>query len=353
MKKYGIDVAKYQGDFNFRRAFFEGVKFAVIKGGGGDDGLYIDPKFKQNYQNAKAARLPVGIYWFSKALTVSDAVKEADYFYENCLKGRQFELPVYIDVEHKSQLDLGKRLLTDIIKAWCERVRSRGFYVGIYSSLAFFNNLMYDNELQNYTHWVACWGVSCDYRYKDVFGMWQFGAGIVAGVNCDQDYMLMDLISEVKNNGNSEGAKPPSPDTVKVNNLYLSLGTAALRTAPNLSGEIKGRCVREGYYPADELTVPSGGSQKWFKHWSENLYSALTDTDGSQLFRFVGNCQKREARENVNFREEPTLGGRKIKLLPKGTVIYLTGKRRKSEGITWAECVYNEKIGWCDEQWIG
>lgn len=137
-----------------------------------------------------------------------------------------------------------------------------------------------------------------------------------------------------------------------VNNLYRSLGTAAQRKSPYLTGEIAGRCARDGVYPADELAVPENGGQSWFNHADSGLYSALTDVDGSKLFQFLGNYQKGRARENVNFREAPSLGGKKIALLKKGAVLYLTGKRTKAEGITWVECAADGKIGWCDLQWV-
>lgn len=202
--KNGIDISKWQGNFDMAKAKSEGFDFAIIKGGGGDDGLYTDSRFAKNYEKAKALGLPVGVYWFSKALTVEAAIREAEYFYENCLKGRQFELPVYIDVENKAQLAVGKRLLTDIIHAWCQRLEAKGFWVGIYSSLSYFSNYMYDAELQRYSHWIACWAKTCDYT-GDCFGMWQYGGGTnlirsnqVAGVTCDQDFLLIDYPTLIK-----------------------------------------------------------------------------------------------------------------------------------------------------------
>lgn len=215
--KTGIDISVWQGDFDLAKAKAEGFSFAILKGGGGDAGLYTDKRFAQNYANAKALNMPTGVYWFSKALTVEAAIREAEYFYENCLKGRQFELPVYIDVENKSQLALGKRLLTDIIHAWCQRLEAKGFWVGIYSSLSHFANYMYDAELQRYSHWIACWAKTCDYT-GDCFGMWQYGGGTnlirsnqVAGQTCDQDYLLIDyptLIKAAGKNGFNADGKP-------------------------------------------------------------------------------------------------------------------------------------------------
>ena len=78
MKKFGIDISRWQGDFDLEKAVKnEGVEFVIIKGGGGDDGLYVDRQFVSNYNKAKKLGIPVGCYWFSKALTLAEADKEA------------------------------------------------------------------------------------------------------------------------------------------------------------------------------------------------------------------------------------------------------------------------------------
>lgn len=223
MKEFGIDISAWQGNYNLRRAKDEGVKFVIIKGGGGDDGLYKDSRFEQNYQKAKDLRLPVGVYWFSRALSVEAAREEAAYFYEKCLKGRQFELPVYIDVENKRQLNLGKRVLTDIILTWLNYLENKNYYVGIYSSASFFRTYMYDDELRLYPHWVAQWAKA----YTGDAGLWQFGgetnfirSNKVAGQTTDQNYMLKDYPTFIKKsglNGFGSDEKPqPTPTPKKL-----------------------------------------------------------------------------------------------------------------------------------------
>lgn len=220
MKKFGIDISRWQGNFNLPSAISEGVTFAIIKGGGGDDGLYKDSKFERNYDAAKKAALPVGVYWFSKALSADDAIREADYFYDNVLKGKQFELPIFIDVEHKQMLALGKDKLTEIVDKWCSHMEKKGYWVGIYSGLSFFTANMNDALLKKYTHWVAQWSNECTYPDKEVLGFWQFGgdvnllrANTVAGVVCDQNYMYFDFPTLIKDkglNGFTKEAAPPA-----------------------------------------------------------------------------------------------------------------------------------------------
>ena len=224
MKKFGIDISVWQGDFNLERAKREGVEFVILKGGGGDDGLYVDRRFDENYKKAKLLNIPVGVYWFSRALTINDAKAESDFFYKNCLRGKKFDLPVFVDIENRTQLSIGKRLLTDVIKTWCKDLSDRGFYAGIYSSLYYFRSYMYDSELSDYPHWVAQWSTQLDYAHKDICGVWQFGgetnyirSNKVAGVTCDQDYLLIDYPAYIKQNGLNGYEKSASKPTKNTN----------------------------------------------------------------------------------------------------------------------------------------
>lgn len=208
MKVFGIDVSKWQGNFNFAKAKKEGVEFAIIKAGGSDGGYYKDPKFERNYKEAKKQGLNVGAYYFCTLTSVNDAKNEAKHFIE-CIKGKQFELPVYVDVEHKSSYSKSKKELTDAIIEFCNIMEKAGYWVGIYMSKSKFSSEVDDTRLQNYAHWVAQWTKSCTYKgNKGVLGLWQFGGETnvirtnkVAGVVCDQNYMLVDYPTMIKNAG--------------------------------------------------------------------------------------------------------------------------------------------------------
>ncbi len=236
MKRFGIDVSKWQGDFDFNAAKKEGVSFAILKGGGGDDGLYKDGKFEQNYSAAKKLNIPVGAYWFSRALSVNDTIFEAEYFFNNILKGKQFELPIFIDIEHSDMLSLGKKTLTEIIKKWCSYLEEKKCFVGIYSTVYAFSAYMNDNELSDYTHWVAQWAEDCTYQNKKILGLWQFGGetnlirkNTVAGIVCDQNYMYFDYPKLIKEKGFN------GFDTQTINNIPVS---AVKKTVSDLAKEV-------------------------------------------------------------------------------------------------------------------
>ena len=64
-QRFGIDVSRWQGSFDFARAKSkEGVEFAIIKAGGADSGLYKDSQFEANYKKCVECGLPKGhILW--------------------------------------------------------------------------------------------------------------------------------------------------------------------------------------------------------------------------------------------------------------------------------------------------
>lgn len=241
MTKFGIDVSKWQGaNFDFARAKNEDkVEFVILRGAYSYPAVKSnggkDTQFENYYRKCKALNLPVGLYQYSMATTVAQAEKEAEYLYNNVLKGKQFEYPIYIDVEDKVQLALPKSQLTNIVKKWCEYLESKGYFVGIYAGKYTFSNNLDDNQLKKYTHWVPMWGKSCSYEDKSVLGMWQFGGetnvirkNTVAGVVCDQNYAYTDFPALIKAKG-LNGYKSISNVQTSVKTAYSTLQIASAK----------------------------------------------------------------------------------------------------------------------------
>lgn len=72
-----LDVSVYQGVINWSAVKAAGYQIALIKMGGGDNGLYPDAKANANYYAAKGAGLALGGYWFAGG---QNAQNEADCF---------------------------------------------------------------------------------------------------------------------------------------------------------------------------------------------------------------------------------------------------------------------------------
>lgn len=166
MEVKGIDVSKWQGSINWTEAKADGVEFAIIREGYGKESpSQVDKKFKENYTGAKYVNIPIGVYRYSYADSVSDAKLEADFCLKN-IQELQLEYPVCFDIEDSEMLALTNQQRTDICKAFCETIENAGYYAMIYCNLDWYNNRLCSAQLADYDLWLAQWyagtpSVSC------------------------------------------------------------------------------------------------------------------------------------------------------------------------------------------------
>ena len=107
MIKNGIDISEHQGVIDWQNV---NAEFAIIRAGYGREISQKDKQFEANYNGCKSRNIPCGAYWYSYAVTPDEARKEAAVCLE-VLKGKQFEYPIYFDIEEDRQLRLGKQLV--------------------------------------------------------------------------------------------------------------------------------------------------------------------------------------------------------------------------------------------------
>lgn len=203
----GLDISSYQKGINFNTIKNAGIEFLILRAGftGWGTGVNYnkDSCFEDFYNQSKQVGLPVGAYWYSCANTYEKGVAEAKFMYENCLKGKQFEFPIYIDVEDTHHQVNNKRGVTDAIIGFCETLENLGYYVGIYGSdISSFQDKMNLNELNAYDKWVARYGSKP--KYVKSYGMWQSSSsGRINGYNgnLDTDESYKDYPSIIKNGG--------------------------------------------------------------------------------------------------------------------------------------------------------
>ena len=202
-KIFGIDISVWQRGINLTQAKNEGVKFAILRGMYGNA---KDTEFETHYKNAKSNGLGVGVYQWGRASNVAQAREEAQILIDNCLKGKQFEYPIYYDVEDNILINLSVNDLTEVIKAWAETIENAGYYAGIYINQYAFDNEVKGSEIAKlYSQWRAKWTTE---NNKPNAQMWQFGgetnlirSNKIAGYVCDQDYAFEDFPSIIKNAG--------------------------------------------------------------------------------------------------------------------------------------------------------
>ena len=117
----GIDVSKWQGRIDWQRVKASGIEFAIIRAGYGSSANQKDSFFERNYLGAKTAGLHVGAYWYSYANSFREATEEAKAF-QRVIAGKQFDMPVYFDMEEKDQLEAGRDFCSGLIRTFCSEM---------------------------------------------------------------------------------------------------------------------------------------------------------------------------------------------------------------------------------------
>lgn len=212
----GIDVSVHNGNIDWQKVKSSGIDFAILRAGYGRELSQKDARFEENYRNAKAAGIPVGAYWYSYATSEDEARIEADVFL-SVIKGKQFEFPVYFDVEEKKQFDLGKEKVSAIMRAFLEKVEAAGYFVGLYGSASSLTTHTADDIKNRYTIWLAHWVNQTD--YSGTYALWQYSdKGSVSGINgnVDLDICTTDFPTIIKANGLNGFGKSPTPEPEKI-----------------------------------------------------------------------------------------------------------------------------------------
>ncbi len=181
MTKQAIDISKHNGTIDFKTLKETGIDTVIIRAGYGKLLSQKDVKFDEYYTLAKQYGFNVGVYWYSYAVTQSDALQEAQTCL-NVIKGNQFELPVFFDIEENCCKANAKHL----VETFCSTVENAGYYVGIYASKSFVLENLSNDNLQKYDLWLAHYTTKTDYTGN--YGIWQYSStGRVNGIKGDVD----------------------------------------------------------------------------------------------------------------------------------------------------------------------
>lgn len=203
----GIDVSEWQHEIDWNKVAAAGVEFAMIRA---THGLKKDVFFESNIKNALDAGVLVGVYCCSYATTVDRVLEEADYFlgairpYAN-----DISFPAAFDAEQPNQYKLGKKAVTEMILAFCNKVAAAGYIPVNYTNANWLNNVIDKPLLSNagIDTWVA-WpkkvtnfdNIPVDGVTKHEHTMWQFSSvGKVDGIagNVDLNVSYMDYAATI------------------------------------------------------------------------------------------------------------------------------------------------------------
>lgn len=191
----GIDVSEWQGKIDFAEVAKSGIDVVYIRASEGTD--YIDPYFKENYEEARRNELRTGFYHYVTARTTEEAKKEAEFFVSN-IKGTEPDCKLAMDFEVFG--NLSKSEINEISKVFLETVSNLSGKECIIYSDAYNASETFDEELaKKYAIWVADyfveepadngkWSSWVGFQYSDI--------GRINGIegNVDRDYFTNGIL---------------------------------------------------------------------------------------------------------------------------------------------------------------
>ena len=202
----GVDISKWNNHTNWAKVKRNGIDFAIIRCGNrfvGDGHLGKDEMFDTNMRGALNAGLEVGVYIYSQAISVKEAIEEARFALNLC-KGYHFTLPIVMDYEYYApgqgrlaRANLSKAQRTRICQAFCTTIRQAGYPAMVYANRNLLTEDMYGEQIVDAGHeiWLAEWNPTP--KYTGTFTYWQYtDAGYTAGFDHKVDmnfrYQLPD-----------------------------------------------------------------------------------------------------------------------------------------------------------------
>jgi len=192
----GIDVSKWNGTIDWNAVKNSGVSYVIIRCGyrGSSQGSLIeDPKFKDNIKGANAAGLKVGVYFFTQAINVSEAIEEASMTLQ-LIKNYKISYPVFLDVESSGGRadSISKDMRTQVCIAYCQTIQNAGYTAGIYANKNWLTTKINASQLNAYKIWLAQYASAPTYSGR--YDLWQYSStGRVSGISGNVDLNISYL----------------------------------------------------------------------------------------------------------------------------------------------------------------
>ena len=203
----GCDLSYHNKYVDFDELAKSGCEFVMLRcgyRGYSAGGLAKDEKFEQYASEAERVGLNLGVYFFTQALTVEEAEEEAEYTLK-LIEGHKISYPVAFDTEYiddesarSNTTEISDELRTEIITAFCEKIKEAGYYPMVYASENWIRRYMNVGSLRQYDFWAPQYLEENDFLYD--FTMWQYtDKGSIPGVKgeVDLDISMVDYASFV------------------------------------------------------------------------------------------------------------------------------------------------------------
>lgn len=189
MELKGIDVSSWQGKIDWNKVANYGMDFAILRIT--EAGNVIDGQFENNFAGCNKHKIPVGVYKYSYASTVSEARSEARKVV-SVLNGRKIQFPVFLDLENHRQRVLGAESIHNLAEAFREIIVAAGYKFAIYCNLDWYMNVIC-SHLKKHDFWIARYPANDNgtvvERLRPSWGVgWQYSSkATIPGINTKVD----------------------------------------------------------------------------------------------------------------------------------------------------------------------
>lgn len=245
----GIDVSAHQGNIDWDKVKASGIEFAIIRICYGQNS--VDVKAIRNIEECIRVGIPFGVYTYSYALNVNNAINEANLVIKTLAPYKdKIKFPVIIDMEdadkYKSKHGMpSNNVLVSICEKECLMFEEAGYYAAIYASKSWFDTKLNSSKLNRFDKWIAWWSSSASSKFDhNTYGLWQYtSSGKVNGIsgNVDMNESFKDYPSII-GSGNSTPTQQ-STSSKSIDELAHEVINGTWRNGDNR----KNRLTQAGY----------------------------------------------------------------------------------------------------------
>lgn len=201
MKK-GIDVSEWDYYISWNKVKTD---FAIIRlGFGTNKGGHNDKCFEANLQGCIENEIPFGVFIYSYANSWDKLYSEIEYTKSQLAKMDKKPFCVFIDMEDKSTVEVGKNTLTEYAIEFCKQIKEAGYRAGVYADENWFTNHLDVERIAGAGNVIWCAKYSSKPpKIAAKYDIWQYtSSGIMTGIDGDVDlnYMYTDLLNDTDNN---------------------------------------------------------------------------------------------------------------------------------------------------------
>jgi lysozyme len=185
----GIDVARYQGDIDWKKVGGDDVGFAYIKATEADD--LVDPLFKKNTENAKDAGIKVGAYHFY-SLRYGGEIQAKNFI--ETVSTSSIDLAPVIDLEYvgNSKVRPSKEDFQKELRLYINMVKNRyKMEPVLYTTYQFYDDYLYP-EFEMQPIWIRDIFSKPNTNIKN-WVMWQYNSwGKIDGIEGPVDLNVLN-----------------------------------------------------------------------------------------------------------------------------------------------------------------